>query len=513
MALPRPKKPQTRTTASKKVSSSLSKESLSLQKKTIASSTHWLSSRKSSGGSWLLFIVLLVVALLGWMYRDQLSSFIANPQIDTGKNISGANNLFVGKDIVVEWLVERATSTRYSYTHTLSSDELYGMIGLRSSSINLYELQDIVKLSWRIVEFSNNLYVLEVQQVVQDESETQSGILYFSTPGLLLQNIAKDGFTITQSTTTRTIAIDNSTTSAKINIRYFPCSNERTYNCTVFEESFKNATGAQSVDNYDNIFYKLNDENTWFANLDNRYGIYIETSNAQLFPFIIEKIQFITEDWTNQHLATTAKTMCKEEMIRLQEITTGTLSQTGSFFIWNITGTNTNAEIMNCLLQFDPEDLTNILLVSTTNNSSDPVVEPILPSTGTQSDDESDEPTTPSTLLPSSSATQFPLRPGKELLFSTRGMTVSFPSPNISFASTNITEWPNGLKCSAKTNIIEYSKRDQLSTNPSVSLYFCAWTLASPNANFRTLSSNDGTILIEVLDASWTNFANAITVN
>mgnify|MGYP006920753793 CR=1 FL=1 len=91
-------------------------------------------------------------------------------------------------------------------------------------------------------------------------------------------------------------------------------------------------------------------------------------------------------------------------------------------------------------------------------------------------------------------------------------MTISFPSPNISFASTNITEGPNGLKCSVKTDIVEYAKKDQLTTNPSVTLYFCNNSVSAPSSEFRTIVVGDMSILIQAKDPSWTNFANAITL-
>ena len=253
--------------------------------------------------------------------------------------------------------------------------------------------------------------------------------------------MTKDGFSITQNTSTQSLAITNPATKANINIRYFPCANEKTHNCVQFEESFKNTSGSRSVDDYGNTFYKLNDENTWFANIDKRYGIYIETSNAQLFPLIIENVQFITSAWANQHLSTTAKTLCKDDMKRLQEITSGSIQQTTKSLTWIVEGTDTNFNTISCQVVFNPQNLSDV-------TASLVAPKPTTPSTGTLEQ----EPTistgtlptqgvdTPSSSLPVSSQSQFPLRPGKELLFSTRGMTISFPSPNISFVSTNSTE-------------------------------------------------------------------------
>ncbi len=516
MALPHPKKPQPRD---KKWVSSLdntikSKSSWRSIKKSISTPAHgYQSHKKSTGGSWLIFIILLIGALLGWIYRDSLSKIFTDTTIDTGKNITGEYTLFVGKEVTFTGTLERNPSTRYSYTHTLQ-DNNYGTIGLRSSMINLYELQGEVSLHGKVVDFTNNMYIVEVSSIVTPSTGSGSDILYFATPWVLVQNITKDGFSITQNTTTKTISIVNPTTNAQINIRYFTCTSEKTYDCKQFEESFSTTSGAQSVDMYGNKFYKLNDANTWFANLENRYGIYIETSHEQLFPMIMEKIQFITTEWAEKYLITTAKTLCKTSDARLQMISSWSLVSTMTWFVWNIIGTDTNLKDMNCLLSFNPEDLTTVTASLAIKSGFDPVNE--VTATWSVPVVDTKEPIVkePSTSLPTPSTNQFPLKPGKEILFSTRGMTIVFPSPNISFVSTTISEWPQELQCNAQTNIVEYAKKDQIVTNPSVSLYFCTGTIPSSlSSSYRIIPVGTTTILVQVNDASWVNFANAITIN
>lgn len=515
MTVPKAKKPQSRS-EKKSIIEKKSHQATWIHKKPLPmpnTTTKYYTKNKSSGWSWLVFFVILIAVVVWWNYRDNLSTLITDTKIDTGKNISGANNLFVGKDITLEWVIERNNVTRYSYTHTLA-DDIHGTVWLRSSSLNLYELTGQVTVQGKVSDFINNMYIIEVTQVKHtDGDDSWSGVLYFSTPWLLLQNIAKDGFTVVQNTSTKTIAINNATTSATINIRYFVCTPEKTYDCSQFEASFQNTSWSRSVDNYGNIFYKLNDENTRFSNLDNRYGVYIETSNSQLFPLIIEKSQFITNEWTEKHLSTTAKTYCKQDAKRLQEITSGSLAQTTTWFQWMIDGTDNNFEKISCILTFNPEQLENVVatLIQTETTPMDNTT--VQPEEPVIIDDEPSSPATTSTSLPSSSTTQFPLRPGKELLFSTRGMTVSFPSPNISFASSNISEWPNGMKCNAQTNVVEYAKKDQLSTNPSLVLYFCSDTGTKIDNTMRQISLWSTTIVIEAKDPSWINFANGITIN
>ena len=185
-------------------------------------------------------------------------------------------------------------------------------------------------MAGKVVDFTNNMYVLEITTIVSDAKLAAEEILYFDKPGLLLQNISKDGFVITENKSTQSINISNSSTKANINIRYFVCGKEKTNNCNEFVESFKNTSGSQSVDSYNNVFYKLNDENTWFTNLNDRHGVSIETSNPQLFSFIIEKIQFITTQWTQEHLNLQAMQYCQEGTKILQKINSSVLTQNKS---------------------------------------------------------------------------------------------------------------------------------------------------------------------------------------
>ena len=521
MSLPSPKKPTSRwwnkltvkkdTSPRQKNSSSMGKASSlpKIERNKVAS-----SPKKTSWWSRRLFFIIVFLLVIWWIYRESLTSFVKNPNIDTGQTISGANTLFVGKDILVQGPIERNSNKKYSYTHILQ-DSTYGKIWLRSSTINLYGLSGDISLAGKIVDFTNNMYILEVASIVTPEDEISWGtVLYFNKPGLLLQNMTQDGFVITENTSTQSVNIINPLTKANINLRYFVCGKDKTYNCSEFVKSFKNTSGTQSVDSYDNIFYKLNDENTWFANIDDRYGIYIETSNPQLFSFIIEKSQFITLTWVKEFLTPKAIEYCKQWDKRLQNITTGSLVQNKTGFVWNITGTDTQANAISCVLQFIPNDLEKSIVatIGQEKNQIQNVEQPNLSWTDEVKKDPISIPGDWSTSLPTASVKQFPLRPGKELLFSTQGMTITFPSPNISFSSLNTTQWPEWLQCSARTNVIEYAKKDKLMTEPSVSLYFCKWNLSSLPSNIRKISLNGMMILVQVNDASWTDFANAIII-
>lgn len=513
MSIPTPKKPMRRwwkqiikedNTRVRKIPASSSQEASFRAEK-----PHTIQrKRKSSGGSWMIFFILVVFLIVWWTYRDSISSFVKNPNIDTGQPISGANNLFVGKELLVEWTIERNTNKKYSYTHTLE-DTTHGVLWLRSSTINLYGLSWTVALAGKIVDFTNNIYILEINSIVDaDEDDALAWeILYFDKPWLLLQNIIKDGFVITQNKSTQSINLTNALTKANINIRYFVCGTDKTNNCGEFVKSFENTSGAQSIDSYDNVFYKLNDENTWFTNIDNRYGVSIETSNPQLFSFIVEKTQFITLQWAQEHLELQALQYCQQDDKRLQKITSSTLTQNTTWFNWSVTGTDSNLENISCTLAFSPDNLEkNITATLHIEKTKEEPSEPVLPEDTEDDSSSSDQ----NTNIPNSSSKQFPLKPGKELLFTTQGMTILFPSPNIAFSSINSVEEIKGVKCYAKTYVIEYAKKDQLMLEPSLIISFCWGDVTILESNMRKITHKGATLVIQVLDPSWTDFANAI---
>jgi hypothetical protein len=92
--------------------------------------------------------------------------------------------LFVGKNIEITGTIEKATTTRYNYTHTIN-DQTYGTLGLRSSTINLNALSGDTQIQGQIIDFVNNMYVVDVTQAAmlsQDKETPTSALLYFPRP-------------------------------------------------------------------------------------------------------------------------------------------------------------------------------------------------------------------------------------------------------------------------------------------------------------------------------------------
>ncbi len=469
----------------------------------------WYQQPTSSRGEIALFLLVVIVVACGWIYRQEILTRVNTTTIDTGTLLSDQkNNIIVGQQINLTGEIEKNTQTQYPYTHIITTSE-YGKLGLRSSTINLFTLSGQIIVKWTIVDFINALYIVEVE-TTRNAIIQPSQVLYFDSPWLLLQDVTQDWFTVVQNTITNTIAIENKTKESNISIRYFQCSDKQdTTNCKQFEQGFSANTGNTSTDEYGNIFYRLNDNSTWFTNIDNRYGIYIETSDTQLFPYIIEHLQFISTQRALQHLSTTAKTYCvNDQWKKLTTIGSSKLSQNDDIFVWNINWTDNIKGSMICEVTFNPENLETTK--ATVLQSTTAVVEKdISDKEGVENQKEEWN----QSLEKDTSVEQIPLKQDKALSFTTHGgITLQFPSPSIYFSSQSIDKGPNGTACSSRINIVSYTNQETVDTDPAVSIYLCRQGTLSPNNNFRVITKNETSLLIEAVNPSWINFANAVTV-
>lgn len=218
---------------------------------------------RKQGINWFLMILTILIVGLGRRQRDRILDAITTSS-DTFAPINDEHMLFIGKEVSLQGTLDRSPNNKYTYTHSITDNQI-GTVGLRSSTINLYNQTGVVYLSGKVADFAHNMYIIEVTALA-DQWSNEPSTLYFQTPGILLQNMRKSGFTITQNSTINSISLMNPATQAKINIRYFVCSQtEDTYNCQQFEDSLKNTSGAISSDNYNTLFYKLINESTRFT--------------------------------------------------------------------------------------------------------------------------------------------------------------------------------------------------------------------------------------------------------
>ena len=473
---------------------------------------------KKNISSFVVLSIFVILWWLLWIYRWNILWIIWWTQTQQLVINQDDDVLFVGKNIEITGNIQKISTRKYKYTHTIDNQE-YGILGLRSSNINLNNISGNVLVQWQIIDFINNIYVIDVREMVttpQDKENLSWAILYFPLPWLLIQNMAAAWFTITtqESTTINSILINNTSTKAQITIRSFACSPNQAYDCQRFQSTFESTVGVQFTDSYNNKFYKLNDANTWFVNIDNRYGVYIETSSEALLTMMIQNIQFISDEWAKKTLTPLAKTLCTWSGNTLNEITQSNIIYKNNDTIRNIQWVSQNYEPILCILSIKPLDLKSSSIISFDKKpwqikeeiKSNKLQETI--ATG-----DTISPSADISLSNPNTTKQIPLKLGKELLFSTRGVNISFPTPNIAFESTNINKTVKGLSCFSSSNIVLYWNKNNIKNSPSVTVYFCKNGKTIDTNNVKTITIWETTILIELLDPAWVDFVNNIKIS
>lgn len=471
--------------------------------------THAPEHSKKSRWWRLFFVILLVLVILARAFKSDLGEFLSNPDIEIGhEEKQDDSKLSVGLDnISVRWPLERVSWQLY--THRVD-DATYGLVGLRSSS-SLSGLSGDIEFIGKVVDYIDDIYVLEVSKIIHHDLET----MYFEEPWLLIKNIINDGFVVEQVQSSNQIRIENPVTSAFILIGYEPCSLEDWESCKTREQSLEERKGEQLTDSYGVVYHLLPDELSWYANIEERYGVTIEVSQPELFPFIIERIQFITTTRAEEKMLTTLKSYCKSWDISLTTIDSGSISQEGEEFSWTVTGSDNNNNFIQCRVDFHPNNLetaTVSVLASDYVAETDDEIDTDTSTGSAEEDDDTSTEIIDTNELEGSWVEQFPLRKDSPLVFETRGLEIVFPSPNIAYETQNITSGPNNESCSAVTNVIDYPHADLRNEQPTLRIYFCA-AGTTTSKDMRNISYEDGVLLIEVVDAWRVDFANAITLN
>lgn len=134
----------------------------------------------------------------------------------------------------------------------------------------------------------------------------------------------------------KAISFVNTITNSKIIVRYFQCNDTQAQNCNLFAESFQKNGLPYVRDKYNNMYYKLNDQNTWFVQLDDNYGVYIETNDEALFSLFVQNSQFITRQRATLELQQQAKSLCVQENQQLKDITKSILETQDKSVRWTV---------------------------------------------------------------------------------------------------------------------------------------------------------------------------------
>lgn len=465
-----------------------------------------------------LFIIIAFMAGLR-SYRDQITSYLESQGLrGEEQTVQNPNAPFVGKEINLEGLVSK--DNNQNYTHSLMNDE-YGLLALRSSTINLNDYIGATTVEWQIVDFIDNVYIVEVVRAtsLNQEKGLSTGeyvwwISYFPEAHIIVRAMEDIWITMSRSNQNPNIlSFLDTTTQATATVRYFTCDTSVDHDCKRFAESFQNTVGIDFADSFSNVFYRLKDANTWFVSLDNKIGMYLETTDPAMIPLLVKNMQFITNNRVSKIFdETKLNSICQSSESKLWKLLSLSLvSYDGESAV------EAKWELANCLIAIDPTNSLNGKLISISSLTS--------PSTGGTENveevavveevpEQKEEVTNTVSNLSKDGVTQIPLKPGKELKFTSKSLwyTLVFPTPAISYNSFSMSDSVAGLSCRIGTRVVWYANKSELDKSPSLVIYGCKQWKPQLSPNMLSFDVGTTTFIVEVNDKAWIDFANNIKV-
>lgn len=527
-------------TVAKSVSSSTKKNSIELKKSQIPSrqqtsqitkkqlptppsreyhnhkdtTSWWISGFLST---LISILIVVAIAMLWWTNKDTIVQYLESHGLRWDQLSTNTTWwLFVGKEISLTGILQPISSPNYTHTIITPDNQI---VWVRSQIVNLRNYTGTIQIVWQIVDFIWDKYILDVKNITSLDTlsvttgEYIDSITYIPSAGLVFGDMKKDWLSLTQWwwDTSNTVSITNNLTNSTLTMRYFPCDSSVSRNCKLFAESFKKSVGIDFVDSFWNIFYKLADANTRFVSLDDRIGMYIETTDESLLPLVIKNTQFVTNAWVKKVFENTATTICKSDGIALQSVSTEQIVSHDGDMAVQITGpSNTAWSNVSCLIAIDPKNSLWGRLISISPdgqaveaNTQDPIVTEETPISKPAQN-----------TLTKWDTPQFPLRPGKELKFTSKWgwYTLVFPNPGITFSSFTASEKIGGLSCRMGTKVAKFADKDTLEASPAIIVYSCVQWNPQLDSTMTSFNAKDMTFIIQVNDSSFVDFATHITV-
>jgi len=335
---------------------------------------------------------------------------------------------------------------------------------------------------------------------------------YIRSAGIYLPVAFAMQYAITESSNSKIVFSDEQ--ENVYTIQYFACTqNGGDTDCNYLASSFADTASKVFTTADGMTFYKMPEVDSWFTHNNGLIGYFFNETSETAMLALSKQIDFPTIKSIEQRVIPQATSLCADASRRLGEIDDYSLLLKGNVIHLAITG-SVGSQVANCDLVIDysqPQSalLTKFVVQETEQAQEKPEEIPV-----------GSDPVQP-VIAPSPfdiDVPQFAINLEKPFPFtSSRGHTVSFPSQNIAFAQSEVTQ--NVLlassNCYAQQNIVSYANKATLDTNPSIILYECTRlpqddTLPKQYVVYKL--SEKKNFIVHVLDGAWRDFANNIAI-
>lgn len=452
-----------------------------------------------------------LVAILLYIWLTNLSS--SDPQQDT---ILETQWWEVGDSISLTGVIVSDGDLRF-YTHTIDHTE-YGLLWLKSRNLNLSAYKGNVEIQWSIDAEVDGIIVIDVKSVVllpQDPTDTADIVTseqYIRAAWLYFPVSFAMKYTIQDISNNKIIFSGDQ--GASYTIQYFVCKQDNSdMDCDYLASTFAETSSKVFTTADGMTFYKMPEVDSWFTHNNWLIGYFFNDITESAMLTVSKQIDFPTVKSIEQRVIPQATSLCSDASRRMGSVEDYALILKNNSLHLTITGT-VGSQIATCELVVDYAQPQNALLTKF-------VVQELTETP--QEQEVAEENTNPEQTVTTPNpftidVPQFAINLEKPFVFtSSRGHTISFPSQNIAFAQSEVTQdvLLSSLNCYAQQNIVSYANKAILTTNPSIILYEC--TRAPQDDSLPTQyvvykSSEKRNFIAHVLDGAWRDFANNIGI-
>jgi len=471
-------------------------------------------------------IRIIVVVLLVWLWLVCRKIFRAPANLNNYEEENNHNIDFsLGQEVYLQWEL-KANGDIITHTHTIDDIE-YGVIWIKSDSVNLSDYAGFVQLTWIVEKFYQWNPIVKVNSLSgtlawSDEDDTNivldenSGV-YILWAWIQFLPSFFDEYVLLNEWENGEIRIQNIESGKEIVLNYFRCNpSDPNKNCKWLSETFANNSAQSFVTSEWDVFYKQSEVQSWFVANGDRWGIFINDVSDDVIFELKDLIKFANEKNMNEWIKSRAMKICQWSWEKLQKINNSEINLKQEWLIVTVSWDWMEKQ-MTCQILVDFSLPTKWKLQSLTIWDDVVVSEETeeIKAEETKVDEETQEEKKEEWQISATAfdinVPQFPIREEWLQYKSARGgYVLKFPSSNISYSVSSVKEdfGRNDIKCSYVINVIKYSEKENLEISPAIRVYECDWSVEESWAQWIIVYPRlDRKFVVQMNDGAWNDFS------
>ena len=486
------------------------------------SNTRSFTRQKETSRAWIWIIIILFI-LVWWLVCWKI--FWAPANLNGYESENNHNIDFsLWEEVYLEWEI-KSDGDIITHTHTIN-DVNYGIIWIKSDSINLSDYAGFVQLTGIVEKFYQWNPIVKVRQLSGTKSNIEDDTnivldgnawVYFK--GAWIQFLPNffDEYVLLNEWENGEIRIQNIESGEEFKLSYFRCNpSDPNRNCKGLNEVFANNNAQSFVTSEWDVYYKQSEVQSWFVSNGNRWGIFMDNIPDDVIFELKDLIKFANEKNMNEWIKSRAMKICQSNEEKLQKINNSEISLKQEWLIVTVSGDGIEKQ-MTCQILVDfslPSkwELQSLTIWDDVVVSEEPeeVKEETKTEEITQEEEKKGEWQISATAF-DINVPQFPIKEEWLVYKSARwGYTLKFPSSNISYSVSSVKEnfGRDDVKCTYVINVIKYSEKENLEISPAVRIYECDWSVNESWAQGIVVYPRvDKKFVVQMNDGAWYDFS------